>query len=222
MLKKSLFLTTIAFLVTSCNNVKVPNIVSEEANYARGILKGKGFEVETTERVEDGVQPGQVLSQEPPAEASTNKGSKINLIIAKSPVYQAEKPVTSNVAVDQETQIKAQKAITEAYKVEADKREQIYSNQKLEIEVLVAEGTITEIEAQERLTLVTREENAKRLQDLKDTQIREAKFREQQAKATIAELNRQIIEAAKEEGIDIGVNTNVVTPDASEISGLAK
>lgn len=222
MLKNLLILTTIMFLATSCNDVKVPNIVGEEANYARGLLKGKGFEVETIERVEDGVQPGQVLSQEPPAEASTNKGSKINLIIAKSPVYQAEEPVTSNIAVEQETQIKAHEAITEAYKFEADKREQIYSNQKLEIEVLVAEGAITEVEAQERLTLVTREENAKRLQDLKDTQIREAKIREQQAKATIAELNRQIIEAAKEEGIDIGVNTNVVTPDASEISGLAK
>lgn len=94
MLKKLLLLTTIAFLVTSCNNVEVPNIVGEEASYARGILKGKGFEVETTERVEDGVKPGQVLSQEPPAEASTNKGSKINLIIAKSPVYQVKGSVT--------------------------------------------------------------------------------------------------------------------------------
>lgn len=43
MLKKLLLLTTIAFLITSCNNVEVPNIVGEEASYARGILKGKGL-----------------------------------------------------------------------------------------------------------------------------------------------------------------------------------
>lgn len=94
MLKKLLLLVSIASVLISCNSVKVPNVVGEEASYARGILKGQGFEVETIDKVEDGVQPGQVLSQEPSAEASKNKGTKVKLIIAKSPIHQVKGSLT--------------------------------------------------------------------------------------------------------------------------------
>lgn len=94
MLKKFLSIISIMLLITSCNSAKVPNVVGEEASYARGILKGQGFEVETTEKIEEEVQPGQVLSQEPNAEASTNKGSKIKITVAKSPVYQIKGNIT--------------------------------------------------------------------------------------------------------------------------------
>lgn len=88
MFKKLLLLIGTVIVLTSCNSAKVPKVVGEEASYARGILKGQGFEVEITEKVAENVQPGQVLNQEPQAEASINKGSKIRLTIAKSPIYQ--------------------------------------------------------------------------------------------------------------------------------------
>ncbi|WP_052672457.1 PASTA domain-containing protein [Aliterella atlantica] len=93
-MKKLIPLIGIMLLLTSCNSTKVPNVVGEEAGYARGILKGQGFEVETIEKVEEDVQPGQVLSQQPSAEASTNKGSKIKLTVAKSPIHQIKGSLT--------------------------------------------------------------------------------------------------------------------------------
>ncbi|MBE9216805.1 PASTA domain-containing protein [Plectonema cf. radiosum LEGE 06105] len=88
MFKKILLPVSLAFFITSCNNAKVPNVVGQEASYARGIIKGQGFETEVIEKIEDGIQPGQVLSQEPIAEASIKKGSKIKLTITKPPVYE--------------------------------------------------------------------------------------------------------------------------------------
>lgn len=90
MFKKILLPVSLAFFITSCNNVKVPNVVGQEASYASGIVKGQGFEVEVIEKVEDEVKPGQVLNQEPTADSSTKKGSKIKLTIAKPPVYQVK------------------------------------------------------------------------------------------------------------------------------------
>jgi hypothetical protein len=88
MFKKMVVLISVAFILTACNSTKVPSVVGQEASYAQGILKGQDFEVEVTEKVEDGVKPGQVLSQEPSAQTSVNKGSKVKLIVAKSPTYQ--------------------------------------------------------------------------------------------------------------------------------------
>lgn len=88
MLKRTLILIGITCFIASCNSTKVPNVVGQESSYARGILKGQGFEVEAIDKVEDGVQAGQVLNQEPSAETSIKKGSKIKLIIAKIPVYE--------------------------------------------------------------------------------------------------------------------------------------
>ena len=87
MYRKLLVLPALAFMLTSCNTVTVPNVVGEEASYAKGILKGQGFEIEVSEKIEDGVRPGQVLNQEPSAQLSTKKGSKVKLFVAKSPVY---------------------------------------------------------------------------------------------------------------------------------------
>ncbi len=101
MLKQWLLLVTVSFILTSCNSAKVPAVVGQEASYAKGILKGQGFDVEVTDKIEDGVKPGQVLSQDPSAQASVDKGSKVKLVIAKSPIYQvkgAVKLVDSDIA----------------------------------------------------------------------------------------------------------------------------
>lgn len=90
MLNKLLIAIAVSFILTSCNSAKVPSVIGQEASYARGILKGQGFEIEVTDKVEDGVKPGQVLSQEPSAQASVDKGSKVKLVVAKPPIFQVK------------------------------------------------------------------------------------------------------------------------------------
>lgn len=79
---------------TAYTTSKVPGVVGQDASYAMGILKGQGFEVETVEKIEDGVQPGQVLNQEPTAESREKKGGTIKLIVAKPPVYSIQGSLT--------------------------------------------------------------------------------------------------------------------------------
>jgi PASTA domain len=81
---------TISFLWNAYTTAKVPSVVGQESTYAAGILKGQGFEVETVEKVEEDVKPGQVLEQQPNPESNAKKGSKIKLIVAKLPVYKVQ------------------------------------------------------------------------------------------------------------------------------------
>jgi hypothetical protein len=67
---------------------KVPDVVGQEIDYARGIIQGKEFEVEVLEQVDENLKEGQIISQEPSSGKSLMKGKAIKLTVAKLPVYE--------------------------------------------------------------------------------------------------------------------------------------
>lgn len=99
MIKKLLILGFTTFFMVSCNSEKVLGVVGQqEVGYAREMLKGQEFEVETAKRVEDGVTQWQFLSQEPAADAI-----HVALVQPKSPQPKApqSKQKASSDSIDE-------------------------------------------------------------------------------------------------------------------------
>lgn len=87
-------LSILLAFVAGCNSIKVSNVTGEDIGYAKGILKGQGFEVEVIEETDAEIPSGQVLSQEPAAETSLKKGELVRLVVAKSPIYSLKGTIT--------------------------------------------------------------------------------------------------------------------------------
>jgi serine/threonine-protein kinase len=62
--------------------VAVPNVVGQDAATASSTLTGAGFVVQTTQQNSDTVATGQVISQEPSANAQAAKGSTVTLTVS--------------------------------------------------------------------------------------------------------------------------------------------
>ena len=62
--------------------VAVPNVVGQDAATASSALTGAGFVVQTTQQNSDTVATGQVISQDPSANAQAAKGSTVTLTVS--------------------------------------------------------------------------------------------------------------------------------------------
>lgn len=82
-------LAAVILLVAACSSsIAVPDVSGEDQGYAKGVLVGAGFEVETVEEAQAGVTPGQVLSQVPAAGEEANpEETTVTLYVAVSPEY---------------------------------------------------------------------------------------------------------------------------------------
>jgi hypothetical protein len=72
----------------------VPDVVGEQIAYAEGILKGKDLDVKIIEQVEDNIQPGQIITQNPEPSSFFPKGEVVELTVAKAPSYTLQGSLT--------------------------------------------------------------------------------------------------------------------------------
>jgi eukaryotic-like serine/threonine-protein kinase len=65
--------------------VRVPDVVGESAEDARGALEGAGLTVATNEQESEDQDPGTVLAQDPEAGAEVRRGSSVTITVAVEP-----------------------------------------------------------------------------------------------------------------------------------------
>jgi serine/threonine protein kinase len=96
---------------TSTPQVAVPDVVGKQLGQARDLLESKGFSVPDSaiERVPDPAKdPGEVITQDPPANSPAAKGSVVKLTVVKAPSL-VEIPSVAGTPADE-----AEKALTDA------------------------------------------------------------------------------------------------------------
>ena len=69
------------------SRTSVPNVVGEQITYAEGILKGNNLEVEIVEQVEENIEPGQIITQDPQPTNFFPKSKAVQVTVAKAPNY---------------------------------------------------------------------------------------------------------------------------------------
>jgi beta-lactam-binding protein with PASTA domain/tRNA A-37 threonylcarbamoyl transferase component Bud32 len=79
--------------------VQVPDVVDRDRDEAEGMLEDRGFKVTFREREDEEKDPGTVLEQSPEAGKRADKGSTVELIVAKEPA-EAAVPDVVNQTVD--------------------------------------------------------------------------------------------------------------------------
>ncbi|GMA66494.1 hypothetical protein GCM10025884_01210 [Leuconostoc gelidum subsp. gelidum] len=76
--------TTIVFSVSAGKEqVEVPDVEGETEGKAQKSLQNAGFKVETEEEFDDSVEEGNVISTDPSAGSSEDKGSTVNMVVSK-------------------------------------------------------------------------------------------------------------------------------------------
>jgi serine/threonine-protein kinase len=75
--------TVTIFVSTGKERVAVPGVVGDELEEARRALEGAGLSVSVRERDDDEADPGTVLEQDPAAGTEVEKGSSVELVVAK-------------------------------------------------------------------------------------------------------------------------------------------
>ncbi len=77
--------STVALVIaTAPTTATVPNVVGQHADAAQNALKGAGFTVtQQTQSVSDKKQDGLVISQNPAANATANKGSNVTIVVGQ-------------------------------------------------------------------------------------------------------------------------------------------
>jgi serine/threonine-protein kinase len=77
--------TVTIFVSTGAPQVEVPDVVGQKLDDARSTLQDAGFRVTTTSQPSADHDPGTVLSQSPPAGGEADKGSSVQLTVARQP-----------------------------------------------------------------------------------------------------------------------------------------
>ncbi|AYW47626.1 Stk1 family PASTA domain-containing Ser/Thr kinase [Tetragenococcus osmophilus] len=96
--------TTIVFSVSAGKEqVEVPDVEGETEGKAQKSLQNAGFKVETEEEFDDSVEEGNVISTDPSAGSSEDKGSTVNMVVSKG---EEEEPETKQFTVDVEASFK--------------------------------------------------------------------------------------------------------------------
>jgi len=103
--------------------------------------------------------------------------------------------LATSTKIDADLQIKAQQAITEAYKTEGDERVAEVQRHQSEIEALIARGVLGEAEGERRLTAEKKKELETRLEDLKTSKDKEQEIRYQNLQTDLSTQNDLIAAA---------------------------
>jgi serine/threonine-protein kinase len=83
--------------------VQVEDVVGKQFDSAEAILKGDGFKVEQKGKSSDSVPEGEVMDQDPPANATVDKGSTVTLTVSRG-VQQVTVPNVLNFTESDATQ----------------------------------------------------------------------------------------------------------------------
>jgi serine/threonine-protein kinase len=74
--------------------VAVPDVTGKDAAEARGLLEGKGLQVDETQQVSESADPGTVTAQDPAAGKAVRPGATVTLTVAQAPPQVAVPDVT--------------------------------------------------------------------------------------------------------------------------------
>ncbi|AYW46266.1 Stk1 family PASTA domain-containing Ser/Thr kinase [Tetragenococcus koreensis] len=98
--------TTIVFSVSAgTEQVDVPDVEGDSEAEAEKSLKDAGFEVEKEEEFDDSVEEGDVISTDPSAGSTEDKGSTVSMVVSKGE-EEEEEPETKSFTVDVEASFK--------------------------------------------------------------------------------------------------------------------
>ncbi|MBS5450029.1 MAG: Stk1 family PASTA domain-containing Ser/Thr kinase [Coriobacteriia bacterium] len=120
---------------TSTETVKVPSVTGKTVDAARSELQAAGLDVGTTsQQASDSVPKDQIISQNPTANSTVNKGSKINVVVSTGPTNAALPSLT--VGMSEADAVKALEAA--GFKARHDSNLDDFSDQ-------AAEGTFLKL-----------------------------------------------------------------------------
>jgi serine/threonine-protein kinase len=77
--------------------VQLPDVVGKTVEEATQLLQDAGLKVTTTEKDDNSVPPGTVLSQTPTGNRKVGKGTTVNLVVAKSAFVEVPRVIGMNV-----------------------------------------------------------------------------------------------------------------------------
>lgn len=96
--------TPIVFSVSAGQEqVEIPDVKGDSENKAEEKLEDAGFKVEKEEEFDDSVDEGDVISTDPSAGSTEDKGSTVNMVVSKG---EEEEPETKKFTVDVEASFK--------------------------------------------------------------------------------------------------------------------
>ncbi|WP_202584581.1 PASTA domain-containing protein, partial [Tetragenococcus koreensis] len=96
--------TPIVFSVSAGQEqVEIPDVEGDSENKAEEKLEDAGFKVEKEEEFDDSVDEGDVISTDPSAGSTEDKGSTVNMVVSKG---EEEEPETKKFTVDVEASFK--------------------------------------------------------------------------------------------------------------------
>lgn len=133
-------------------------------------------------------------------------------VITAAQAAETYKSIASNASTDAETQIKAQQAITAAYKLESQKRISVYDTQIAKTSALLAQGKISEAEA----IALTSKASLDKLKEEEDAITKSYKARSQ----VMAANTKETIDNANKDKLIADANVASAQGDPTKLAAL--